>query len=174
MDIHRLGGGRDAWDSDVYDGDREKGLTKTCGGFMKNVRRVFVFLSVFMSVMVCTAYASTSPQTMIYKADKALEQDPNDAKAHYNRGTAHYNLGDYETAVSDLTQSIRLESNAADAYFNRGLALRHQKKLNEAIRDFSKAIELYPKNSSYYFERCNARIASGDFDGAIRALQRSK
>src|SRR3989338_8611857 len=95
---------------------------------MKTVRRVSVFIFVFMLASVYAAYASTSPETMIYKADKALETNPNDAKAYYNRGTAHYNLGDYDAAVKDLTQAIQLEPKAPDAYFNRGLALRHKKK----------------------------------------------
>ena len=47
------------------------------------------------------------------------------------------------------------------------MAWRLQKKDNEAIQDYSKAIELYPDNWAYYYERCNARIVTNDYDGAI-------
>ena len=33
--------------------------------------------------------------------------------------------------------------------------------------DFSKAIELFKDNWAYYYERCNARIVTQDFGGAI-------
>src|SRR3989338_7611239 len=97
-------------------------------------RNICVILLAFLWVDVCPLQAKTkSPESMIVSADRALQKDPNDAKAYYNRGTAHYNLGDYEAAVKDLAKSISLEPNAPDVYFNRGLSLRRQRKIREAI-----------------------------------------
>lgn len=123
-----------------------------------------VFLALFLAA---PAWAKTSPETLIYKANKALTSDPNDAKAYYNRGTAQMELGNFTAAVEDLTQSIRLEPDAADAYFNRGLAYRYQKINDRALEDFSKAITLYPDHWAYVYERCNVRIVSGDYAGAV-------
>ena len=137
------------------------------GDFMKFFNRIIIIYFAVMLSVVHIAHAGTSPQTMIYKANQALEKDPKDAKAYYNRGTAQLNLDNYEAAVSDFTRSISLEPKSADTYFNRGLAYRLEKKNSEAIQDFSKAIGLHSNNWAYYFERCNARIVSNDFDGAI-------
>src|SRR3990167_9566777 len=113
---------------------------------MRNLRWVFVFLWIFILGGAYTAYASTSPETIIYKANQALVTDPKDAKAYFNRGTAQLELDNYAEAGKDLTQAISLEPKAADAFFNRGMAMRLGGKNNEAIQDFSKAIELYPDN----------------------------
>ena len=118
---------------------------------MKSFRCAFVFLLVLMPAGAYTAYASTSPETIIYKANQALVTDPKDAKAYFNRGTAQLELDNYAEAVKDLTQAISLEPKAADAYFNRGMALRLGKKNSEAIEDYSKAIELFADNWPDYF-----------------------
>jgi tetratricopeptide (TPR) repeat protein len=131
---------------------------------MKNVRIVPIVFALLLG-FVSSAHA-TSPKTMIYKADKALAVNPNDAVAYYNRGTGHLNLDEYDLAIADFTKSIELEPKGADAYFNRGMAYRLQRKNAEAIQDYTKAIEIYPNAWSYHYERANARIVTADYDGA--------
>ena len=59
---------------------------------MRTFRLVSIFLLVFITAGAYTAYASTSPETTIYKANQALVTDPKDAKAYFNRGTAQLEL----------------------------------------------------------------------------------
>jgi tetratricopeptide (TPR) repeat protein len=90
------------------------------------------------------------------------------AKSFYNRGTESYGKRDYEAAIRNLSEAIRLEPKAPDAYFNRGLSFRRLQRIDEAITDFTEAIRLYPdQQPAYYAERCNARIVNQDYDGAI-------
>ncbi len=56
--------------------------------------------------------------------DRAIEDD---ALAFYNRGRAHYNEKDYDGAIQEYDQAIRLDANYASAFHNRGLAY-HQTK----------------------------------------------
>ena len=42
--------------------------------------------------------------------------------AFSNRGAAYYFLGEYEEAIADCTEAIRLDPDLALAYSNRGLA----------------------------------------------------
>ena len=53
--------------------------------------------------------------------DKAIELDPNDAAAYYNRGDFYSNLGQYERAIEDYDKAIQLNPDAADAYSLRSL-----------------------------------------------------
>ena len=88
------------------------------------------------------------------------------AKAYYNRGTASYEKGDFDSAVKYLSMSLLLEPRSSDAYFNRGLSYRRQNKIDRSVSDFSNAIKLEPNQPGYYFERCNALILKNDLLGA--------
>ena len=115
---------------------------------MRSMHRMSFAALALMLGFACTAYAGTSPQTMIYKANQALEQNPKDGKAYYNRGTALLELEQYDKAVSDLTQAISLEPKAADAYFNRGMAYRYQKKNTRPSLTFQRRSSSFRRNGS--------------------------
>ena len=46
--------------------------------------------------------------------DRAIEIDPRDASAFYNRGAVHYELGHHSQAIGDLKTAARLGSEAAE------------------------------------------------------------
>jgi tetratricopeptide (TPR) repeat protein len=47
--------------------------------------------------------------------DKVVELDPQDAKAHYNRGLIYFAKGEYRRALEDLKEAVRLDPGFADA-----------------------------------------------------------
>ena len=56
---------------------------------------------------------------------KAIELDPDDAVAYYNRGNSKRKLKDYYGAIADYTKAIELDPDVADAYYNRGWSKVH-------------------------------------------------
>ncbi|MBK9165738.1 MAG: tetratricopeptide repeat protein [Acidobacteria bacterium] len=52
-----------------------------------------------------------------------IAQTPQTAEEYFNRGTAHYNKADYNSAIADYTQAIRLKPDYASAYNRRGRLL---------------------------------------------------
>ena len=62
---------------------------------------------------------------------------------HVMRGTSYAELGQYERAIQEYDETIRLERNLGNAYYERGLAYEALGKTIEAERDFKKAIQLY-------------------------------
>ena len=62
--------------------------------------------------------------------------------AYYNRGNAYVNLGQYQRAIEDYNQVVRLESNYADAYCNRGLLYLLQGNKGQGCPDVKKTCEL--------------------------------
>ncbi len=52
-------------------------------------------------------------------------------------------MGDYEQALTDLDEAIRLSPDYAVAYRDRGLAHKAQGNLIAARADWERAIELY-------------------------------
>jgi tetratricopeptide (TPR) repeat protein len=53
--------------------------------------------------------------------------------------------GNYERAIADLNEAIRLDPKSAVAYNNRGSAYAFQGDIDRAIADFSASIRLEPK-----------------------------
>jgi tetratricopeptide (TPR) repeat protein len=53
-----------------------------------------------------------------------IEIDPRNATAYYNRGFAYSNLGQWDKAAADFTQTIEINPNFTSAYQNREIAYR--------------------------------------------------
>ena len=59
-----------------------------------------------------------------------------------NNGLARNSLKDFETAISDFTEAIKLDENFADAYQNRAVSNMCLENFNDALKDAEKALEL--------------------------------
>ena len=91
------------------------------------------------------------------------------------------NLGDYQGAIKDFDEAIRLEPQNAVAYFNRGTAYLHQgiedlasKKFEHAIEafievvaDYDEAIRLDPEYADAYGSRGVAFVYLEKYERAI-------
>jgi tetratricopeptide (TPR) repeat protein len=63
--------------------------------------------------------------------------------AYNNRGAVYPNKGNYDRAIADYNQAIKLKSKADYAsYYHRVIAYRKKGNKNKAIADFKKIIEL--------------------------------
>jgi tetratricopeptide (TPR) repeat protein len=101
---------------------------------------------------------------ILQQISKAIELEPNDAGAYYDRGNAY---ADYDKAISDYDEAIWLEPDNAEAYFNRGEAYAGKEDYDIAIFDYDEAIRLEPDNVLAYFNRGEAYAKKGDYDKAI-------
>ena len=62
--------------------------------------------------------------------------------AYYDRGNAYAEKGEYDKAIADYTEAIRLDPMAADAYHFRGLAYDNKGDHDAAAVDFAQARRL--------------------------------
>jgi tetratricopeptide (TPR) repeat protein len=97
------------------------------------------------------------------------------ATTFYNRGTAYYDKADYERAIADYDEVIRLDPNNTNALNNRGLAYQKKGDHGQAIADFNEALRINPSNSiafnnrgSAYYHQGDYARANADFNEAIR------
>lgn len=80
---------------------------------------------------------------------------------------------DYEGAIIDYTEAIKINQNYSSLYYNRGSALLNILDFENAIKDFDRAIELESDISEYYDGRATAKRDSGNKKGAIDDFAKS-
>jgi len=104
------------------------------------------------------------------------------AKPYYEKGVRNYNAKNYNQAILDFTEAIRINPNYAEAYNNRGIAYFYlddkynEKNYNLATLDFTEAIRINPNYAEAYNNRGKASDyiwnpsynAVADFTQAIR------
>jgi tetratricopeptide (TPR) repeat protein len=82
------------------------------------------------------------------------------ATAFDNRGVAYRLKGEYEHALQDYVQAIRLNPDNANAYNNRGIIYRIKGDYDRAIADYDEAIWL--KNGDFPAAFYNRALAYSD------------
>lgn len=88
-------------------------------------------------------------------------------KALVNRGFLLRAARDYDRAIADFTEAVRLSPQNAMAYRYRGLSWNSKGDHDRAIADFSVAIRLNPGYAQAYVGRGMARASKDDYDGTI-------
>ena len=89
------------------------------------------------------------------------------ADDYYNRGVSHAQLMQYEDAVLDFSESIRLQPGEVDAFNNRAWSYIQLDRFSDAVADCTFAIELDPNYPISYFNRAAALERMKDLEAAI-------
>ncbi len=90
------------------------------------------------------------------------------AVAFTNRGLAYKRNGQWDRAIADYSEAIRLKSDDAEVFNNRGNAYFHKGQLDRAIKDYDDAIRLQPDLAEAFSNRGNVYRKKGRFDRAIK------
>ena len=99
---------------------------------------------------------------------KSAKGDKGDklAEAFDHRGAAYRMQGEYNLAIQDYNQAIKLSPKFAQAYNNRGVVYDHKGDFDRALQDFDQAIKLKP-TALTHFNRGNAYLGKSQYDHAI-------
>jgi len=97
-----------------------------------------------------------------------LETAPESMEDFVRRGNARRESKDYEGAISDYTNALRIEPNDSEAYTYRGISYELLEDFEAANKDYSSAIEINPSNTAALkFRAFNKLTMFEDKDGAI-------
>jgi tetratricopeptide (TPR) repeat protein len=83
--------------------------------------------------------------TMMREMDQRLEEQQHVVdlpSAYCARGSVYYEMGDYEKAVADFSEAIRIRPDLAKAYYGRGTALLAAGDAQNAVADLEKVLRL--------------------------------
>lgn len=109
---------------------------------------------------------------VIADATEAIRLQP--SQAAYNlRGSAYYDKGEYEIAISDFDDALKLGPPSGTIFHNRGNAWRGKHDYAKAIADYDMAIKADPKSAFSFQNRGISKEALGDLDGALSDINQA-
>ena len=82
-------------------------------------------------------------------------------------GMSTVEKGDYDRAIEDFDEAIRLNFENATTYHNRGVIYGRKGEYNRAIADFNEAIRLRTNHAAIYLNRGTIYEILGNYDHAI-------
>jgi tetratricopeptide (TPR) repeat protein len=94
--------------------------------------------------------------------------------AYFCRGSAYRVKGEYENAIADYTEAIRVDTTFAIAYLNRGRVYAEIGDYDRAITNYTEAIRLDPEYGATYWDRGSAYRAKGKLSSAQRDFAHAK
>lgn len=89
------------------------------------------------------------------------------AMSYLTRGIAWMYKEDYDKAIADCNEAIRLDPQYALAYYGRGIIWQKKGDNDKAIADFNEVVRLDPQNALAYYARGDAWRNKEDYDKAI-------
>lgn len=109
-------------------------------------------------------------QAALASLGRAVDADPSDFDARFNRGICLMRLGRSADAAADFEVCLTFSPDHVWARFNRGLLRLEGQHLALARADFDRVIELRPALADAYVNRAIVRKDSKDFAGAVEDL----
>jgi tetratricopeptide (TPR) repeat protein len=105
----------------------------------------------------------------ILPLDEAIWLNPNVAEAYFKRASAFRELDDrqYDRALADYDQAIRLDPKHLEAYNGRGFLHRMKGQYDRAIADIDEVLRVQPWNATALSNRGIAYRMKHDYDRAI-------
>ena len=101
----------------------------------------------------------------------ALQDNPWDTNALFERARLKETVDDYEGAIADYTKIIGMHSINAKAFFKRGYIKDYQlKDYTAALSDYNNAIMLCPNDAEIYLFRAGVKQSINDYQGAFEEL----
>jgi tetratricopeptide (TPR) repeat protein len=89
-----------------------------------------------------------------------------DPVASMQRGKAHAERGEFELALADYSEALRINAELPDVYTWRAAAQLELGEYEEAIADATAALELNPSDFSAHHTRAVASLRKGDWEQA--------
>ena len=112
------------------------------------------------------AFEAGQFEKAIHAFNKVIEWDPHDANAHTFRGLSHRELKNFEAALKDLKEVVRIDPNHRGGFLNLGCVQRDAGQVDLALESFNTAEEGDSENPLVYQNRATAHILKENWKAA--------
>ena len=92
---------------------------------------------------------------------------PASVQAYVSRGLEYFDKQDFDRAIAEYNEAVRLDSKHILAFYSRGQAYMKKKDYDRAISDYTEAIRLDPTFYWAFFGRGYVYDEKNDYDRAI-------
>ncbi|MEK7485274.1 MAG: tetratricopeptide repeat protein, partial [Planctomycetota bacterium] len=98
---------------------------------------------------------------------EGYKQTNTTASDYFQSGITKYSSGEFDGAIADFSEVIRLDPQNYTAYINRGNVKQAKEDYSGAIADYNVSIQINPKDADAYANRGTAKYAQKDWAGAL-------
>ena len=93
-------------------------------------------------------FQSRNYKSAIEQYTMAIDKNPGKIvhQAYCNRGKSYRAIYEFEKAITDFDEALKLNKNFAPAHYNRGITYHYQKKYDKAIEDIKATLRINPKH----------------------------
>ncbi|MFZ0668751.1 MAG: tetratricopeptide repeat protein, partial [Pseudolabrys sp.] len=123
------------------------------------------------SIELCNGADRTSPDIQIDGCTSLINSGNQTTQtlviAYNNRGNAYVAKGEYDRAIQEYDQSIKLNPDYGNAFANRAATYQITGEYERAARDYDEAIRLKPTLESAWNGRCWSRAVVGELQAAL-------
>jgi len=180
--VNRVGRDLDAWSSRAANSQAnlKRAVALHQGGELREAQALYEeILSVhprhFGALHLAGVIAAQRKdlQRALELIDLALEARPDDAMAHYNKGTTLQGMRRWEAALASFNRSIEINPGYADAYLNRGIVQRELGQSESSLASYDRAIDIKPDFAEGYCNRGNVQRDLGQLEAAVASYDRA-
>lgn len=102
---------------------------------------------------------------------EAEKEGCNPLNVHLNKGAAYLNLKEYDLAIDDFNQVLKIDTDNERAYFYRGVAYLNKGEFASAAEDLTQSIRLNHNRGTAFFARGLANAELDNVEDALRDLK---
>jgi tetratricopeptide (TPR) repeat protein len=104
-----------------------------------------------------------TPQHAVAAFTEALRLEES-AVVYLQRARTYIKMNEFDKALADYTEAIRLDPESTTAYNNRAVTYAKKGDFERALADYTEAIRLDPHDATVWREVAAARLAAGKVD----------
>ncbi|HUL43410.1 MAG TPA: tetratricopeptide repeat protein [Bacteroidota bacterium] len=136
-------------------------------GFVRKagIRLGSAVLILFAGITMIHARVYHDPMAFV---GSALEANPTNAVAYYNRASVEFFNGELQGAMTDVSRAIAIRPNFAGAYYSRALIYGQLGAYQSALSDYDNAIHYDSTDAMSYFNRSIVEWILKDYAKAMR------
>lgn len=148
---------------------------------MKKARRALLLATSLFAASMASADITHLDQSadsdvvhaIIDQNTKKIDASPGQAHLYLARGHAYFKLRDFDKAIRDYNQALKLDDRLDDAYFGRGMALARAGAITDGIADLTTYLKRHPRSSLAYTKRGIRYLWNGDLENAEKDFRRA-